>query len=152
MNTRDAIRRAVPVLVQYGHESVVLCPWLIRAGLSRSDAEAASRFVPLAFGREVLQGSGVQFSDTYVRVTGGVEEERPLAGEPFFAEAQAMASEIERDAVTTIAMQSSELQAVNAALNGGADLDGLVAGPPVIEWPAHLPAAPPRKWWQVWKR
>jgi len=151
MNDAAAIRAALPVLVQYGHvDRVVLQAWLVRYGLTNVQARAAMRFIPLAFGREVMKGMGVSFPDTYLRVTGDQSEERPLADEPFFYGAAALAPQLPPDAVTTIAMQSAEMQALNAALHGGANAADLVAGPPVIELQQGEKTAPPRPWWKFW--
>lgn len=151
MNVPAAIRAALPVLVQYGHvDRVVLRAWLVRYGLTNPQALAVIRFVPLAFGREVMNGMGVQFPETYVRVVGEHREERALADEPFFREAVALAPQLPRDAVTTIALQSAELQALNAALHGGANPQDLVAGPPVIEFEPNEREATPRAWWKFW--
>lgn len=156
MNVKAAIRRAAPVLARYGTiDQGVLTAWLIRSGLSRYEAEQAARFVPLAFARPVLQGMGVQLSDTYIRMAGGTEEERKLADEPFFADAfevaPAVMSEIGSEAFNAIVMASPELMALNDALNAGVSPDGLVASPPVVTW-MSAPAEPPpaKPWWKFW--
>jgi len=138
------------VLAQYGHvDGFVLQAWLLRAGLSKKQAHDAARFIPLAFGREILSGMGPAFSDTYVRMSDGQRTEVALATEEFYAEAQKAARETNKEAFTSIAMQSSELQAVNNALNAGADVANLVLSPPVIEWQAGLVEAP-KPWWKFW--
>jgi hypothetical protein len=154
MNVRNAILRAAPVLAEYGQiDRGILMAWLIRAGLSRDQAHDALRFIPLAFARELLVGMGVVLPDTYVRVTGGEQNERRLDEEPFFREALAMApqvgAEIGADAFGKIAMASPELLAVNAALNAGVQADGLIASDPIIECDAI--AQPRRPWWQFWR-
>ncbi|HJQ39542.1 MAG TPA: hypothetical protein VKB93_20560 [Thermoanaerobaculia bacterium] len=154
MNTRDAILRAAPVLAQYADPQ----DGLLRAGLSKEQAHDAVRFLPLAFGRDVLDGIGVAFSDTYVRIVDGQQEERALNDEPFFREARTLArvvaTEVGFDTYNAIAMQSSEFQALNNALNAGAEVENLVAGPPMVmcEGFAAAAAAKPEKkpWWKVW--
>jgi len=157
MNVRDAIRRAAPVLAQYGQgDPQILLAGLLRAGLSNEQAHDAVRFIPLAFGRDVLDGAGVVFSDTYLRIAGpqSAGEERPLNDEPFFREALSLATlvatEIGFDAFNTVAMQSSEFQALNNALNAGAQLENLIASPPAMMYDtaAAAPAKPP--WWKFW--
>jgi len=156
MNVRSSIQRAAPVLAQYGSiDQGILLAWLIRSGLSRADALNAIRFVPLAFAREILSGSGVAFDDTYIRVRAdGSKEEHPLSGEPFFREAAGMASqimaEVGSDAFTAIICLSSEFDAVNQALNAGASPEYLVASPPLVEWPDLPPAQQQRPWWKFW--
>ena len=149
MNVETAIRRAVPILAEHGRHEIVMV-WLIRAGLSRGHAHDAMRFIPLAFGREILGGMGVVLDDSYVRMSDGKLEERVLADEPFYRQAQTLVTAFAADVFTTVAMQSAEFQAVNEALNAGAQPDGLVASPPVIEWnrPADSPSS--RPWWKFW--
>lgn len=153
MNIRDAILRAAPVLAQDGHNSEA---GLLRAGLSKEQAHDAIRFIPLAFGREVLTGVGVEFSDTYVRLVGSQQDERALNDEPFFREALALApvvaAEAGFDVFNAIAMQSSEFQALNSALNAGAQVENLVASPPVVmcDSVAAAPAKQEKPWWKVW--
>jgi hypothetical protein len=156
MNVRSSIQRAAPVLAQHGSiDQEFLLAWLLRAGLSRADALNAIRFVPLAFAREILSGSGVTLDDTYIRVRpDGTKEEHPLSGEPFFREAATMApqihAELGSDAFTAIVCLSSEFDAVNQALNAGASPEYLVASPPLIEWPDSQPDQQQRPWWKFW--
>ncbi len=155
MNIRDAILRAAPVLAQYGHADSQ--PWLLRAGLSKEQAHDAIRFMPLAFGRDVLAGIGVDFSDTYIRIVDSQQEERALNDEPFYREALALApvvaTEVGFDVFNSLAMQSSEFQALNSALNAGAEVENLVASPPVVmcDYAAAAPAKEEEKpWWKFW--
>ncbi len=153
MDIGRSIRRAVPLLAQYGNmDQGILLAWLIRAGMSRQEAHDAMRFVPLAFGRELLKGMGVVLSPAYINMTAGAREERALDKEPFYRAAMWLASLIAKEDAamfSIVATQSSEVQAVNAALNGGADAAGLVASPPVIE--CTMPTCATLKpWWRFW--
>lgn len=158
MNAAAAIRRALPVLAERGTiDAGILRAWLIRGGLSRADAAAAVRFIPLALGRAILlEGLGVVLSDTYLLVNeaAGTREEKRLAGEPFFAEtmklAPALGAEFGVDMVSAVALLSSEVQAVNAALNAGADAKDLVASLPVIPWEDGIDNAPAKPKWKFW--
>jgi len=156
MDVGSAIRRAVPVLAQYGTiDEAIRRAWLVRNGLSRAEAEMAVRFVPLAFAREILAGTGVTLSDSYIRLRAdGTQEERPLRDEQFFTASAYLASlilkEIGGDAFTAIASLSSELDAVNQALNAGSPARDLIASPPVITWPDVLVEWRPRPWWKFW--
>lgn len=152
MNTATAIQRAVPILAERGHfDRAVLMAWLIRNGLSKTQAHDAIRFIPLALGREILNGMGIVLDASYVRLSGdGKQEERALDGEPFYVEAAKLAAAFPPDVFTAVAMQSSEFQAVNSALNAGAQPDGLVASPPMIEWDRTEDAPPSRPWWKFW--
>jgi hypothetical protein len=159
MNVQAAIRRAVPVIAQHGSsDPVILLSWLLRAGLPRALAIRAVWFIPLAFGRELLASMGVVLSDTYIRMTeaGGVEDERPLAGEEMFREAvklaAVLAQELGQEVFSAVALQSSEMDAVNQALHAGIAPEGLVASPPVIIWPEEPESVTTEKrpWWKVW--
>src|SRR2546430_15374279 len=89
MSAANAIRRAVPILAQYGNAEIVLLPWLLRGGLSKLDAVAAIRFVPLALGRAILlEGLGIALSDSYLLVNdaAGRREEESLRAQALFAE------------------------------------------------------------------
>lgn len=155
MNVATAIRRAVPILAEHGRtDSGILRAWLLRAGLSSEHAHDAVRFIPLAFGRQILAGMGVALPDSYIRVRAfdGRREERSLAQEPFYREAWKAApilgSSLGGDVFTNVALLSSELQAVNEALNAGSSPEDLVASPPLIDW--NRPPTPPPPWWKFW--
>jgi hypothetical protein len=159
LNTAATILKAVPILAQYGDsDPSMVRVWLIRAGLTREQAMEVTSFIPLAFGRELLRGMGVNLSDSYVQAgeRDGTCVERKLADEPMFSKARALvpmiAAELGQDVFTAVALQSSELRAVNEALNHGVSPDGLVASPPIVIWPDGLvrPASGKRPWWKVW--
>lgn len=156
MNAAAAIRRAIPVLAQYGtNDAAILRAWLIRAGLSKAEAVAASRFIPLALGRAILlEGLGIALPDSYLLIHGDAREERKLAGEKFFTAttwlAQTLGNDYGVDAIGAIALQSAEVQAVNEALNAGAQPADLVASLPVVTWVDGVDDAPPRPWWKFW--
>src|SRR5438067_2433887 len=156
MSAANAIRRAVPILAQYGNAEIVMVG-LLRGGLSKLDAVAAIRFIPLALGRAILlEGLGIALSDSYLLVNdaAGTREEKRLGDEAFFAEtmklAPALRAELGIDAVSAVALLSSEVQAVNEALNAGAQAENLVASLPVIKWEEGVDnaAKPPR--WKFW--
>jgi hypothetical protein len=159
MDVITAIRRGAPVLAEYGHvDQGILLAWLLRAGVTKEQALSIMRFVPLAFGRDVMSGMGVALPDTYIRMSaGGQQREKSLSEEPVFREAleyaAVIASEIGFDAFEKIALQSSELQAVNQALNAGAQVENLVASPPVVmlrdDESLDGDAAVKRPWWKL---
>ncbi len=151
MNTPLAVRRAASVMARSGPtDHIILIALLIRAGLSKSEAESTTRFVPLAFGREVLKGAGVHFSDTYI-LDGS---ELRLQDDPYFADAAFLAPVIAKETgpevITRVALLSSEFQAINNALNAGSSIEGLVLSPPVMSWPEGVPRITKRKWWPPW--
>jgi hypothetical protein len=155
LNVTAAIFRAVPILAQYSDDdSGIVRIGLLRAGLSPEQTTEAVAFIPLAFGRELLTGMGVTLSDSYVQAgDGGSRVERKLADEPVFSEALKLApriaAEMGQGVFTAVALQSSELKAVNETLNQGADPASLVASSPVVLLP-HAPAHDKRPWWKFW--
>jgi len=156
MNAAAAIRRAVPVLAQYGTaDQAIVRVWLIRAGLSKPEAVAAARFIPLALGRAILlEGLGIALPDTYLLIHGDAREEKKLAGEKFFSATTWLAATLGNDyganTVGAVALLSAEVQAVNEALSAGAQPETLVASPPVVMWVDGVDDAPPRPWWKFW--
>src|SRR2546429_4717529 len=93
MSADNAIRRAVPILAQYGNAEIVLVG-LLRGGLSKLDAVAAIRFVPLALGRAILlEGLGIALSDSYLLINdaAGTREGKRLRDDAFLAETMQLA-------------------------------------------------------------
>ena len=153
MTLANSIRRAVPVLIRHaGADEAVVGMALAIAGLTSEQAHDAIRFIPLAFGRELLRGTGVALPDTFVRVFAGQREEVRLEDEQFFRGATwlapALARELGGEAFGVIAMQSAEVRAVNEALHAGSQPRDLVIGPPVVE--CAYPRRPPVPWWKIW--
>jgi hypothetical protein len=57
MNDPAAVHRAIPVLAKYGGGDLgITTAVLLASGLTKAQAHDAVRFIPLALGREVLQG------------------------------------------------------------------------------------------------
>ena len=152
MNAAAAVRRAIPILAQHGTiDRGILRAFLIRGGLSRVEAAHAVRFVPLALGRAILLGGmGMALSDSYLLVNGEERTEKRLADEPFFAETLKLAPRFSIDIVSAVAMQSSEVQAVNEALHAGAQPEHLVASMPVVVWEDGIDNAPSKPRWRFW--
>jgi hypothetical protein len=156
VNAAAAIRRAIPVLAEHGSvDRVILRTYLIRNGLSKLEAVAAMRFIPLALGRAILlEGLGIALPDSYLLVHGDAREERKLAGEKFFSATMWLASTLRTDygaaLLGHVALLSSEVQAVNAALNAGSRPEDLVASLPAVLWEEGVDDVPPRPWWKFW--
>jgi len=146
MSLANMIRRAVPVLLARGGEAEM------PSVLTKEQAHDAVRFIPLAFGRELLKGTGVTLPDTFLRVFNGATEEVALEDEQFFRGASYLAPTLLRelggDAFAVIAMQSAEVRAVNEALHAGSDPGDLVAGPPLVE--CTFARRRPEPWWKIW--
>src|ERR1044072_5405419 len=96
MDLATAIRRSAAALAERGTvDEAILTAWMVSRGFSLREAHLAIRFVPLAFAREILQGTGVHLSDTYVRMhEDGSTEERPLKEEKFFTGAKFIAAQV----------------------------------------------------------
>jgi hypothetical protein len=157
MSDRSLILRAIPSFTSRSSlDSAGLRLALsIDADLTHAEAGAVLELVPLAFGRVLLDGMGIVFSDEYVRIDeNGTERlRRKLGDEPLFREALELAPEVMatsgQDVFTAVAIRSSELQAVNNALNAGADPSGLMMSAPVMVWVEER-AEKKRPWWKVW--
>lgn len=142
-------------------------------GVVESVAERVVRFTPVAFGRQLLDGLGITFSDEYWRfdAMGKVVQSGNLSEDDVFTAATTTAPTFTQSpSFQTIALSSSEVSAVNQALNGGSNPADLVAGPVVIfdEQPTPMgitraqdriqaslqseasPNAPDKPWWKVW--
>jgi len=113
---------------------------LRQRGVESSTAEELVSFIPLAFGREIVEQLGVKCSDTYImhNLLDDSEQELPLAMELVYAWAKAMIGEYrnaERNEIfKLIASRSAEFDVVNNALKSGAttkDLKVSTIGPSV---------------------
>ena len=159
MSAEDIVRRAIPIFVQnaeFNLEPIRI--GLIIARLKRQEVERVIEFVPLAFGRSLLDGMGIAFEDDYVRVDkdGNERMRGKLADEPIYVAALKLApvvmQSMGQDAFMAVAMRSAELQATNEALNHGANPADLQASTPLLEWTEWAEPDPPpaRPWWRFW--
>lgn len=86
------------------------------------EAERAVIWLPIAYGRRVLEGV-VQLSPNYA-VDG---QEYPLAADPIYAAADRLArSEATQSDIEQIGLRSPEVSAVNQALNAGSQPQDLM--------------------------
>jgi hypothetical protein len=115
------------------------------AGLPRAGHAVA--MVPLAYGRQMLQGL-VEVPATYVELDrgGARRREAALDDDPIFAAASQIARAEATKADGHVALRSAEVRAVNQALQGGSQPGDLVLSPPMLclddgEGPA-VPVAP----------
>jgi len=147
-NVSDAIRKGrILIAAAYAEDQVV--EKLVAEGVPRSLAERVAAFIPLACGRALLAGTGVALADTYLVSRNGEMVERPLAGEEVYRRvyADAVNGRIPKPIFNVCAMRSSELDAVNQALNAGAAIENLVAGPPVLLRITDDAELPKTRWW-----
>jgi hypothetical protein len=105
---------------------------LVAAGYERALVARAIQFVPVAFGRALLDNLGIQFSPNYILLSGEgrLVERGLLESLAVYKTAQAMTSS-RAEAMRAVALRSAEVSAVNAALNAGSDPADLVAVPVV---------------------
>lgn len=110
-------------------------------------------FLPLAFGRVLLEGTGAQFSPDYATMDadGQTRIAGRLADHPVYATARVAATQLIDhqelgEMVVSAALWSSEFRAYHEAMNAGSDPADLVGAPPVIV----RPAAAKRPWWRFW--
>lgn len=102
---------------------------LYNEGFGIEESERLAAFLPIAFARVVIAHlAKVSFTADYkIRETGRVFS---LSDEPIFVEAIKLATEsyhnglIARETFSALATRSPELDAVNKALNDGADING----------------------------
>ena len=136
----DVSRSVATMIEMQGHHDDDIAKVLERDGASASEAQALLAYIPLAFGRVLMEGLPIRLADTALvqDQTGEAAEERTLGAEPIFAEATRLAERVKREAsltseqFTAVAMRSAEVDAVNKALHGGAKPEDLVVSPPFI--------------------
>ena len=102
---------------------------LERAGVAPWLAQRLVLFLPLALGRRLLAGA------TLTKTFRDGEVERPLSDEPVYAAAEARSHRAGKQELEVIGLRSSEVHAVNTALNHGSRLEDLVLSPPTFVSP-----------------
>jgi hypothetical protein len=113
---------------------------LIAQGCAPEHAERLVDFVPIAFGRAVLEHLGVRPSADAVAVVRGEERPFRLTEDPVFADAADLARGAYADGTMapevfqSCALRSAELNAVNQALTAGAKAGDLQLSPPRFSW------------------
>jgi len=157
MKADDLVTRAVAVFVNNPTADFeTLRAALVSDGMSQAEAAAVLEFVPLAFGRAFLNGMGIEFPNYYVRVdaNGKEVERKQLVQEPLYLFASMQAPLVMmlqgQEAFTAIATRSAEVDAVNNALNAGADPAGLVAAPPTMMAGSTGASGESKPWWKFW--
>lgn len=102
-------------------------------------------FVPMAYGRFLLEKSGARFSEYFQRMLpNGASEERRLSSEPVWNAAIAFARAEAKQGVSlqdfmAVAGRSAEFQAANKLLNQGSMLENLVFTPYLFPWSENGP-------------
>lgn len=105
---------------------------MVRLGMKEETALEMGLFMPLAFFRALMADSGIKFTEKYLdRYSDGSEQERVLADNEYYASCYNVAAEIlKEDAITrdqalNIVGRSSELDAVNKALQEGSKMENI---------------------------
>jgi hypothetical protein len=113
---------------------------MIVMGASPRRATLLYSLITLAFGRLLLDGLGAPTSDVFLLYEpDGTCTERALSSEPIYTEALTIAKarrQLGSDQFAAIAMQSSEVNAANKAMNKGVQAKDLMPFPPAILLPA----------------
>jgi hypothetical protein len=129
MDKKSIIKLASIFLEASEKEDTEIVVILKERGIKLDKAERFVAFLPIAFGRVVINRLGqVKFSNVY-RIK-GIAAEFCLDKEPIFNEAYNIATEsylanvIPRENFSAIAGRSPELNAVSKALDEGADING----------------------------
>ena len=92
----------------------------------------ATRYAPIAFARQFLDGMGIMFSDEYLVLSakGEIEERGVLSSNPLYNEALRVAPAImSKQLINTVVFRSSEANAVNNAMNAGSKPENLRLAP-----------------------
>jgi hypothetical protein len=107
---------------------------LMTIGMSERDAQRLLAFVPLAFGRVLVDKLPIRFPETVIVIERGTERESRLADEPLFTLAIDLARRgtLTRDQFSALALRSAEMRALNKALNAGSKPEDLLVSPPVV--------------------
>ncbi len=173
MNPLTAVHQSLPAFssVRTG-DWAALEAAIVRAGVPAPVAAEVIAFMPIAFGRVLLDGMGIEFSPEYSTPasaaegrTAGMITEHPMYVAAYMTASGMFSRQEGGDSLVNTAVWSAEFSAVNQALHAGSDGADLVAGPPLIigldgsgpaDRAASGAAAAPadakkaRPWWRVW--
>lgn len=108
---------------------------LVGSGISREIAEDVVHLTPVAFGRTIIDGMGLQLSNRYFyfRGDGSTAKSGELDKHSVFQEAASNATQFRDHSVfKAIASSSPEVIAINQALNSGSQVADLFVGPVAI--------------------
>ncbi|HVX91558.1 MAG TPA: hypothetical protein VHC20_08200 [Candidatus Paceibacterota bacterium] len=100
------------------------------AGFAEPFVSQAVQFVPIAFGRALLDGLGIRFSQNYVLLNGeGRLVERGALDSLVVYKTALTAASSRPDVVKAVALRSAETNAINNALNSGSNPADLAMAP-----------------------
>src|SRR5258707_9733860 len=121
-----AVQTAIRLLAE-GEADNFIVVLMETEGVSAAVAERALAFVPLAFGRMLLGGMGITFAEECLMAHGASTVTLPLKTIPVYQAALAAAQRSQGAAeFSPVALRSSEVSAVNNALNNGSQPQNLI--------------------------
>ena len=119
---------------------------VVGTGIEPRHAARLVEFIPMAYCRLILSGTGTRFSDMFQRRQrdGSLSPERTLGLEPVWTEIMSFAKAEQSRGVTrtdllAIAARSAEFDAVNQLLNRGAKPEDIALSTVVLAWPEEGP-------------
>src|SRR5262249_23918092 len=143
----DTISKAVDTLRSGANlEDVAVFRQLVGQGLERRIAARLIEFLPMVYCRLVLTNAGLQFPESYRRISldGTLSTPVQLTSEPLWNEAMAFAkAEVEsgkkgRD-LLLIAARSADFVAANKLLNTGTEPEHIRFDASTLRWPESGP-------------
>ncbi|HEX7186132.1 MAG TPA: hypothetical protein VF756_30175, partial [Thermoanaerobaculia bacterium] len=117
---------------------------LLNAGDTPEQAMFTVHLSPIAFGRYLLAGLGIRFSDTFLLLAadGSIASTGSLSAQPSFIEAtKAVESWPSKTIFQALALRSAEVGVVNRALQAGSKPANLALAPVTIFLSSPLPGA-----------
>jgi hypothetical protein len=168
MDINETIKKAAPVFLSHKHlEDEDLVNVLIEKGFSESVARKLVLFMPIAFGRIILNDLKVKAGDEYECFQKkGIftdKRRRKLVSESVYSESLKIAAEMAGKETTgqiflAIAFRSAEVNAVNQMELQGSNPENVVLTPILIQWeigeeppPTHTESNRTKNWWELWK-
>lgn len=133
---------------------------LINAGVEEALASRLVEFVPMAFGRALLEASGAQFPQTYQRYgrDGKIIPARALSSQPVWRAVVEYARRALERGLTVdemlVAKRSAEYRLADELLTDGSRLEDLRFTAPLFGWPDEAddePLPPAKPWWNFWR-
>jgi hypothetical protein len=139
----DLIARTVTALRNGTHRTdPEIYRALVAEGMKPAIAADLVLFLPIAYGRLILDQLEVRFSDFFRRrlANGDLTEERSLSSDPTWNAVAEFArkevrSGVSRNQLLAVAMRSAEFDAANQLLHRGSEIHDLRFTPVVLLWP-----------------
>jgi hypothetical protein len=156
----EAVKIALPIFAEHKNSWDNLTNALDNSEIPHSLTDSLLEFMPLAFGRVLLDGMGIEFSNFYVRFdaeTGRKQKklfiDNSVYQELFEVASYIVTNKMAGEAFTAVALRSSEVMSVNDLLKKGSNPKDLVLSPPYMQWDENdgLEVKNERSWRRFWK-